>query len=97
MSSLVLATVGLMLALFPVLGVPLSAFALLLGLLGLLVNWHRGGVLLRWTLAGVALSCLALAVNVAITYAPHGYKQQPDVPKEWEPPPQRPYVSPPEP
>jgi hypothetical protein len=97
MAALAIATVGLMLAWFPVLGIPLSAFALLLGLVGLIVHWPRGGVLLRWALAGTALAAVALAINVAIAYAPHGYKQEPNVPREWEPPPGRPYVAPPEP
>ena len=74
MSSLVIGTIGLMLFFLPVLGIPISAFGLLFGLLGLLVTLvggrAGGGARLRWTLAGIAVSCLGLAVNIAIAYAP---------------------------
>jgi hypothetical protein len=99
MSSVVIGTIGLMLFFLPVLGIPLSAFGLLFGLLGLLARLFSAGagrgVLLRWTLAGIAVSCLALAVNVAITYAPAGYLPGRDVPQSWQTPPDRPYVPPP--
>jgi hypothetical protein len=97
MSSFAIGTVGLLLAFFPVLGVPISAFGLLLGLVGLVTSWRPGGVLLRWSLIGVGVSAAALAVNVAVTYAPHGYKPQPEPPAPWQPVPDKPYVSPPEP
>lgn len=100
MSSVVIGTIGLMLFFLPVLGIPLSAFGLLFGLLGLLAAFFGGraggGVLLRWTLAGIAVSCLGLAVNVAIAYAPAGYLPGREVPQLWQSSPDRPYVPPPE-
>jgi hypothetical protein len=99
MSSLVIGTIGLMMFFLPVLGIPLSSFGLLFGILGLLAAILQGkagrGVFLRWTLAGIAVSCLALAVNVAITYAPAGYLPGRAVPQSWQSPPDRPYVPPP--
>jgi ABC-type Fe3+-siderophore transport system permease subunit len=99
MSSLVLGTIGLMLFFLPVLGIPISAFGLLFGLLGLVAAlfWSKGGggARLRWTLAGIAVSFLGLAVNIAIAYAPAGYLPGRDVPQLWQSPPDRPYVPPP--
>jgi ABC-type Fe3+-siderophore transport system permease subunit len=99
MTSLVVGTIGLMLFFLPVLGIPISAFGLFFGVLGLLVAFFGtragGGARLRWTLAGIAVSCLGLAVNVAIAYAPAGYLPGREVPKSWQSPPDRPFVSPP--
>ena len=99
MSSLVIGTIGLMLFFLPVLGIPLSAFGLFFGILGLLAMFvggkARSGTIVRWTLAGIAVSCLGLAVNVAIAYAPAGYLPGRDVPRLWQTPPDRPYVPPP--
>ena len=95
MTALVLGTVGMMLCIFPILGIPISALGALCGLLGLGMGLSRGGVILRWTLEGIALSAVALAVNVAIAYAPAGYRHDPEVPQPWQPPPGRPYVPPP--
>jgi hypothetical protein len=98
MSSLVIGTIGLMLFFLPVLGIPITAFGLLFGLLGVLTALFGragGGARLRWTLAGIAVSCLGLAVNIAIAYAPAGYLPGRDVPQMWQLPPDRPYVPPP--
>ena len=80
MSSLVLGTIGLMLFFLPVLGIPISAFGLLFGILGVAASFFTGGVQLRWSLAGLATSAAALAVNIAIAYAPAGYLPGRDVP-----------------
>jgi hypothetical protein len=101
MSSLVIGTIGLMLFFLPVLGIPISAFGLLFGLLGLLAALFGsrvgGAARLRWTLAGIAVSCLGLAVNIAIAYAPAGYLPSRDVPQLWQTAPDRPSVPPPAP
>src|SRR5438477_10395417 len=73
MASLVLGTIGLILFVFPILGVPISAFGLLLGIVGVVYGWFRSGVEVRWSLGGMAVSALALAVNIAILYAPSEY------------------------
>ena len=99
MSSLVMGTIGLMLFFLPVLGIPISAFGLLFGLLGLLAALFGGRIggaaRLRWTLAGIVVSCMGLAVNVALAYAPAGYLPGRDVPQLWQLPPDKPFVSPP--
>ena len=97
MASLVLGTVGLLLALLPVLGVPISAFGLALGLASLLVAWRKGGIRLRWTLAGIAVSALALGANVAIGYADRGFLPTWDLPGLWRQPPGPPTAPPPSP
>jgi hypothetical protein len=95
MASLCLAFIGLALCIFPVLGVPISSFALFCGLVGFVVSLPRSGVTLRWSLMGLALSGSALAINVAITFAPTGYVPGRNVEPIWQPPEKRPYVSPP--
>jgi hypothetical protein len=97
MTSLVLGTVGLLLAFLPVLGVPISAFGLLFGILGLIGAMFFTGATLRWSVAGIFISSLALAVNIAITYAPRGYLPSREVPKSWQPVRDRPWVPPPSP
>jgi hypothetical protein len=78
-----------------VLGIPISACGLLFGILGSFVSLGTLGVRLRWSLAGLALSAVALGINIAIAYAPSGYQHEREVPKAWQPPPGRPYVPPP--
>jgi len=95
MTSLVIGTVGLMLSVFPVLGMPLSAFGLLCGVIGLFLALPSGGFELRWSLAGIAICAAVLAINIAIAYAPAGYLPRPDVPQYWQQVPDRPYVPPP--
>ncbi len=95
--SLVLGTIGLLLFFLPILGVPISAFGLLFGVLGTFVALVPGGLRLRWSLLGSALSALALATSLAIFYAPGGYLPDPAVPPPWQPVPDRPQVPPPAP
>jgi hypothetical protein len=97
MSSLVLGTIGLLLFFLPILGIPISAFGLCFGILGLAAAFFTGGVQLRWSLAGIATSAAALAVSIAIAYAPAGYLPDRDVPQLWQSPPDRPYIPPPAP
>jgi hypothetical protein len=81
----------------PILGVPISSFALLFAILGLAAAVFTVRETLRWTVAGFLLSALALAVNIAILYAPAGYLPSREVPGLWQPVLSRPYVSPPAP
>ena len=98
MTSLVLGTIALLFSFLPVLGIPLSASGLFFGLVGLVIAAPGGGVRLRWSFMGIGASALALMVNIAITFSPWGYvPQNREVPKMWQQPPDRPYVSPPEP
>jgi hypothetical protein len=95
MTSLVLGTVGLLLAFLPVLGLPISVFGLFFGIIGLIAAIFVTGATLRWSAAGILLSSVALAANVALTYAPSGYLPAREVPKSWQSPPGRVYISPP--
>jgi hypothetical protein len=98
MASLVVGTIGLLVFFMPILGIPLSAIALLLGILGFfgaLPGWHV--LSLRWSLAGVAMSALALGINVAVSYAPEGYLPDRKSEELWQPAPDRPYIPPPAP
>src|SRR5690348_7694324 len=94
MASTVLGVVGLMLFILPILGIPISAFGLCFGILGFVLA-PISGARLRWSAAGIAVSLLALAVNLAIYYAPEAYLPGRNVPLLWQPAPDRPYVPPP--
>ncbi len=95
MTALVLGVIALVLAFLPILGMPIGAFGILFGLLGILAGLLVRGTNLRWSVAGLVVSCLALGVNVAIDLAPEGYLPGRYVPKPWQPVPDRPYVPPP--
>jgi hypothetical protein len=95
MTSLVLGTIALVLAFLPVLGIPISALALFFGLGGLGVAFFAGGASMRWSLAGLLVSSLALSVNLALARAPAGYLPAPGAPRPRQPIPDRPYVPPP--
>src|SRR4051812_17566633 len=81
----VLGTIGLFLFFLPILGLPISAFGLGFGISGVAMTYRRGGVALRWSLAGMVLSALALGINVALSYSPAGYLPSRDVPRSWQP------------
>ncbi len=95
MTSIVLGTSGLLLFFLPVLGLPLSALGMFCGLVGVVVVWCGGSTSLRWAVMGVGLCAAALALNVALAYAPAGYLPGRKVPKLWQTVPDRPWVPPP--
>jgi len=95
MASIVLGMIGALLFFLPVLGIPISAFGLLCGLAGCIGARAGVGPRLRWSLGGTAFSALVLAINFALYYAPFGYLPPREVPTPWNPPPDRPWVSPP--
>lgn len=98
MTALVLATIGLLLFWLPVLGAPISACALVVGLTGTLAALAGWEVSLRWAVAGSAAAALALVINVAIAQAPAGYwPGQQTRPPMWREPQDRPAVPPPAP
>ena len=95
-ASMVLGTIGLLLFFLPILGVPISGIGLVLGLAGLLgaaIGFGRGS--LRWSVAGVVVCLLALATNLAITYAPGGYFETRPPRELWRSISDAPYVPPP--
>jgi hypothetical protein len=95
MASLVLGHVGLLLFFLPVLGGPISAFGVLCGVLGLLFVALKLPTSLRWSVAGLAVSCLALAVNLTLHRLPDVSLHDRRVPRPWQPVPDRPAVPPP--
>jgi hypothetical protein len=94
-TSIILGTMGLALFGLPILGMPLAATGLVIGLLALPFAWRRDRAQRRWLLAGVGLSAMALGMIVAIDYAPEGYVRTRTVPRLWQEPNDRPYVPPP--
>src|SRR5947209_9677417 len=97
MTSLVLGVIALLLFFLPILGIPLAAFGMLFGVVGFCVGLISPGTSLRWSVGGTAISALALAINLAIAYAPGGYLPGRQVPRPWQEPPGRPYTPPPAP
>ena len=95
MASLVLGTVGLLLTIFPVLGIPLASFGLLCGIIGLIVAVPCGGSELRWSLAGIGMCGVVLALNIAIVITPSSYLPGRKAPELWRQDKDRPYVPPP--
>lgn len=92
-TSFVLGMIGFTLFFLPILGAPISAIGLVFGIIGCFAEATVRGSL-RWAVAGVFLSALALGTNVAIAYSPEGYEHPP----AGQTPalvPDRPYVPPP--
>ncbi len=95
MTSLVLAFIGTLLFFLPILGTPISGIALGFGIVGLILAPYTPGPSLRWSLAGIGASLLALGVNLFIIFAPEGYQPDRKVPTIWHTIPDRPSVPPP--
>jgi len=95
LASLVLATIALVLFVLPVLSVPIAACGVVLSLAGIAsVPWRRSESL-RWSLAGLCASSLALGIVLAIYYAPSYEEPSLDSQPLWQSPPVKPYVPPP--
>jgi hypothetical protein len=94
-TSFVLGMIGFLLFFLPILGGPISVVGLVLGVAGCVVAGATSRGTLRWAVAGVVLSCLALGINVAVEYAPR-YSSPPTGPADVTVP-DRPYVPPPAP
>ena len=95
MTSLVLGVIALLLAPLPVLGIPLSVCGLACGIVGCVAAFTVPGTYLRWAVGGLAACILALGINLAMAHAPEGYLPDPNVPRPWQPVPDRPAVPPP--
>ncbi len=93
-ASFVLGLVGLLLFFLPILGAPLCAIGAVAGVVGCFVAGLGGAADFRWSVAGVALCTFALAVNLAIAYAPAGYQSIGTGPPKQSVP-DAPYVAPP--
>jgi hypothetical protein len=93
-TSLGLGTIGLALFFLPVLGIPISACGLVLGLAGLAASGF-GRASRRRSAGGAALSALALAANLAIANVPSAFTESRPVLPVSRLPGDRPYVPPP--
>jgi hypothetical protein len=81
-TSLVLGNIGLLLFFFPILGIPVSAIALVLGIVAVLLPPTRRGRDLRYCFYGILLSVAALSMNIAIALGPSGLASQLEVPRQ---------------
>ena len=78
LTSASLAVVGMLVFWMPILGAPISAAGLVVGLFGLAAWLFAGADSLRWCVRGIGLGLLALSASVAIYYAPKGVDSTPD-------------------
>jgi hypothetical protein len=95
LTAVVLGSVGLVLFFLPILSIPLGGVGLVFGSIGLVLALRTGWASFRWSIAGVALSGLALALSLAIAWISVGYLPGRFVPLDTQPVPNRPYVPPP--
>jgi hypothetical protein len=93
--SIILGSVGSMLFFLPILGAPLAAIGLTIGVAGFAKGIRGDVVGVRWSLGGVVVCVMALTINVAVDYAPEGYIESRQPPPMWQMSPDRPYVPPP--
>ncbi len=93
LTSFVLGMIGFLLFFLPILGAPVSVVGLFAGLAGCLVAGATTRGSMRWSIGGVVLCLLALAINVAVAYAPR-YSPPPTGPPTVSVP-DTPYVAPP--
>jgi hypothetical protein len=73
LASTVLGAIGLMLFVLPILGAPISACGLLVGLTGVMASVARRNMDVRLCVSGMALCSLALTIDMAVAYAPSGF------------------------
>ncbi len=97
LASVALGAVGLMLFVLPILAIPISGCGLLLGIVGLLTAALGNPLDMRLCVAGVALCCLALGIDWAISHAPSGFLLPHQASPDFAPLLERPYVPPPAP
>jgi hypothetical protein len=94
MTALILGVISMLLFFLPVLGIPIGICGLFFGTLAVPIALFYD-LSLRWSVAGIATCSLALAINLAVTYAPSGYVPPPSPPKVWQTAPGRQYIPPP--
>jgi hypothetical protein len=93
--SIVLGMIGAALFFLPILGMPISACGIVVGLAGMLRAAFGDRSEARASIVGFAVSCAALAMVFAIDYAPIGYEPSDAVPRLWQTPAGPAYVPPP--
>jgi hypothetical protein len=97
LASVVLGAIGLLLFIVPILAAPISGCGMIAGACGIMGGVAGLRVDLRLCVAGVALCALALAIDLAVQYAPGGYLGRPADSQILAPETRRPYVPPPAP
>src|SRR5262245_56704457 len=95
MISLVFGHIALAVFFMPVLGVPLAMCGLISGMLGLLIALSYREVNWRWSVAGLAVCLLAIAVNVTVSQAPEEIMPLRRLSPQRQPAPERPAPPPP--
>ena len=95
MSSLVIGLIGLALFFMPIMGIPLGLIGVVCGVVGLGATMLVKGVSPRWSLEGIVVSGVALAANYFIASAPDSELPSRNVPKQWQPATDKPFVAPP--
>ncbi len=95
LTSVILGSVGALLFFLPILGIPLGAAGLAFGIAGLLMAILGRWTSLRWSVAGIAVSAIALGIGVLIALAPGGFLPNPKGPPIQQNAPTRLYVPPP--
>ncbi len=93
--SPVIGAIGLVLFFLPILSIPLSAIALLLSVLAIVVLIRKADIALRWAFIGLVVSSTSLMVGVAMYYDAIGEVPSRQIIPLWQPVPYRPTVSPP--
>ena len=73
LTSVILGSVGALLFFLPILGIPLGAAGLAFGIAGLLMAILGRWTSLRWSVAGIAVSAIALGIGVLIALAPGAF------------------------
>jgi hypothetical protein len=96
-TSVVLATISLLLSFLPVLSLPIAACGLILSLAGAFSARWRPQESLRWALVGGCGTLAALGIGLAIQFAPLGETPRAEVPPLWQRPPNTLFVPPPAP
>ena len=95
MSSLVIGLIGLALFFLPILGFPLGLIGLVCGVVGLGVALFVKGASPRWCLEGIVVCLMAMAVNFFVSTAPASHLPSRNVPHQWQPVTDKPFVAPP--
>jgi hypothetical protein len=95
LTSVILGSVGALLFFLPVLGIPLGTVGLAFGIIGLLLAVVGGWTSLRWSVAGIVASGLALGTGIVIALSPGGFLPNPKGPPVRQNAPPRLYVPPP--
>lgn len=97
LASVILAAIALLMFFLPVLSLPISGAALVVGAAGAWAAMRGGRSRLRLSVAGVLLAICAQGIVWSIAMAPSGYFAPRSVFPNWRPIPAGPYVPPPAP